>query len=273
MAKKILIIEDEEYLSDLYKMRFEQSGHEVFAVNNGQEGLAIAKNEQPDIILLDIMLPNMDGYEILKRLKKDPATRQISVFFLSNMVQDGEIKRGMQAGADDYLIKSNLTPSQLLEKLEKFFKGEPAQKPAPFNQAPRKKTALKKIAPLHHEGNLRILMIEDDDALIEMYMEGFKESGYVVDVARNGAWGVKLAIEKEFDAIVLDMVMPAMNGYETVKKLRENPGTKDIPIIILSNSAQEGDIEKAKRMGVSAYLLKSKITPSQVLQEVKKYLP
>jgi DNA-binding response OmpR family regulator len=272
MQKKILIIEDEAYLTDLYKMRFEQAGHSVFTADNGEEGLAVAKSEQPDIVLLDIMLPEMDGYEVLKRLRKDAKTKDISVFFLSNMVQDGEIKRGMQAGADDYLIKSNLTPSQLLERLEKFFKGEKSEKSGEKKTVPKKKPSPKIVTTPGYDGNPRILMIEDDDALIEMYMEGFRESGFIVDIARNGAWGVKLALEKEFDIIVLDMVMPAMDGYGTVKKIRENPATKNIPIIILSNSAQEGDIVKAKKIGVSAYLLKSKVTPSQVLEEVKKYL-
>ncbi len=270
MARKILIIEDEENLAELYQLKFEQEGFIVFTSENGREGIEIAKQEQPDLILLDILLPNMNGYQVIDELKKDERTKDISVFFLSNLVQNGEVRKGIEAGAKEYLIKSSMTPSQLVERVKKFFSlQDSASKEAPDRPPPAKNVPLKKAA---QSGGYRVLLIEDNDALIEMYLQQFFREGMSVEVAKNGAWGIKLAKQNKFDIIIIDMVMPALDGHNTVKDLRKNSLTMDTPIIILSNSAQDGDITKAKQAGASAYLLKSSVTPVQITKEIFKLL-
>ncbi len=124
MSKKIFIIEDEEFLSEMYKTKFEQEGYQAIVADNGLEGIEAAKNEKPDLILLDLLLPKMDGYEVLKKLRADEQTKNIKIYILSNLGQNGEINKGFADGADGYLIKANLTPSQLVRNVEKIFNGE-----------------------------------------------------------------------------------------------------------------------------------------------------
>jgi DNA-binding response OmpR family regulator len=116
---KILLIEDDEVLAGMYKMKIKQQGYELVAAENGEEGLEKAKKEKPDLILLDLILPQKDGYQVLQELKEDKETKGIKVFILSNLGQNGEIKRGKEMGADDYLIKANMTPRQLVDKIDK----------------------------------------------------------------------------------------------------------------------------------------------------------
>jgi DNA-binding response OmpR family regulator len=120
MPKKILIIEDEQYLLEMYRMKFEQGGYRVLFSDNGEDGLALAGAELPDIILLDIMLPKMDGYEVLSKLRKGEKTKSLKIYVLSNLGQNNEVKRGMELGADGYFVKSNLTPSELFSQVEKI---------------------------------------------------------------------------------------------------------------------------------------------------------
>jgi len=268
MSKKILIIEDEQYLSDLYKIKFEQEGYEVILARDGEEGLALAQNQQPDLILLDLVLPKMDGYQVLERLKDDKRTKNIKVYILSNLGQTEEINQGFKHGADGYLIKSNLTPSQLVDKIKKIFKGKVVGiKKSSTTSVGRKKTGKEKNKKLG-----KVLLVEDEEAIIDMYKLSLTKAGFEVKLARNGAWGLKLASQNDFNVIVMDMVMPAMDGRQALKKLKADVKTKDVPIIVLSNSAQDRDIEQAKKCGAASYLLKSQITPTRLVKEIKKVI-
>jgi two-component system phosphate regulon response regulator PhoB/two-component system alkaline phosphatase synthesis response regulator PhoP len=118
--KKIIIAEDEPNLIEMYKLYFERAGYEVFIAENGNQCIELAKSEKPDLILLDIIMPKMDGWQTLTTLKGDPETKQIPILVFSNLGQTQEIQKGLDLGADDYVVKSDMTPKELLEKVEQM---------------------------------------------------------------------------------------------------------------------------------------------------------
>jgi DNA-binding response OmpR family regulator len=118
-AKKILIIEDEEYLADIYKLKISTGGFDVSVAIDGEEGVKKAKEILPDLVLLDIVLPKKNGYEVLRTLREDKTTKNLKIFILSNLGQSAEIKKGMEGGADGYWVKASLTPQQLLDNVKK----------------------------------------------------------------------------------------------------------------------------------------------------------
>jgi len=115
---KVLLIEDDKMIIDMYNLKFTQEGYEVFKAENGKDGVEMAKETKPDIILLDIILPKMDGFSVLKKLKADDDTKNVPVVLLTNLGQDGDVKKGLELGAIDYLIKANYTPAQVVEKVK-----------------------------------------------------------------------------------------------------------------------------------------------------------
>ncbi len=117
-ATKVLLVEDDKMILDMYTLKFTQEGYKVFQAENGKSGWEMAKKEKPDVILLDIILPQMDGFSVLKKLKGDSATKNVPVVLLTNLGQDGDVKKGLELGAIDYLIKANYTPSQVVEKVK-----------------------------------------------------------------------------------------------------------------------------------------------------------
>ena len=125
--KKILITEDEPGLLEMYKLYFERAGYEVINASDGKLGVEFAKKERPDLILLDILMPQIDGWAMLKDLKSDPATKMIPVIIFSNLAQTEEIQRGLAMGADQYLVKSALTPKELLAKVQKLLNKSPTE--------------------------------------------------------------------------------------------------------------------------------------------------
>ena len=123
MAKsriKILIVEDESSLLDLYSMKLEQAGYQVIKAPNGAEGFSLASTEIPNLILLDLLMPKVDGYEALKKLKNNAKTKKIPVIIFSNLSQKEEIEKGLKLGANDFIIKTSVTPTQLEQKVQKF---------------------------------------------------------------------------------------------------------------------------------------------------------
>ena len=128
MVHKILIVEDEPYLLEMYKTKFEKEKFTVLTAGDGETGLAIARKDLPDLILLDIVMPVMNGYEFLLQIKNDEKTKAIKVYVLSNLGQASEITKGYNAGADNYLIKANLTPNQLVEIVKDGLTGKQVAK-------------------------------------------------------------------------------------------------------------------------------------------------
>jgi len=119
---KILIIEDEEVLVNMYETKFKSEGYEVYKANNGEEGLKSALEVKPDIILLDIIIPKIDGFMVLKKIKSDPSTKNVPVILLTNLGQEEDIKKGQEEGAADYLVKANMTPSEVVDKVREVLK-------------------------------------------------------------------------------------------------------------------------------------------------------
>jgi len=117
---KILLVEDDPFLLSMYNTKFEMENFKVVTADDGEKGLKLALKEIPDIILLDIMLPKMDGFEVLRALKADETVKRIPVLLLTNLSQKEKIKEGLALGADDYLIKAHFMPSEVVEKIKKL---------------------------------------------------------------------------------------------------------------------------------------------------------
>lgn len=115
---KILLVEDEDYIRDLYKRQLDQAGLQTDAFATGQEGLSAIAANRYDLILLDIMLPDTNGLQILKEVKQNPAAKTTTVVLLTNLGQDVIIKEGFELGAEGYLIKASLTPNQVVQEVK-----------------------------------------------------------------------------------------------------------------------------------------------------------
>jgi len=264
---KILIVEDEEYLSDMYRTKFVLEGFEVLVAANGEEGFLMAKKEKPDLIFLDLVMPIMNGFQALEAIRNDQETKNLLVVILSNLGQQEELKAGIEKGANAFLIKASLTPNDLVVKARELLSME--KKNVVDREVVYNDQGNTEVVKAEHNG-MDILFIEDNKEIIQMYSLRFQSSGYGVKLAENGAWGVKMAQEKKFDVIVMDMMMPAMNGYEMLKAIKKDSKNIDTPIIVISNSAQDAEIEKSLELGANKYLLKSSITPSGLVEEIEK---
>jgi len=115
----VLIVEDDSFLANIYKTKFEMEGFKINVSENGEVALIDVKKKKPAIILLDILLPKLDGFAVLSKLKEDKDTKDIPVILLTNLGQKDDVQKGLDMGAVDYLIKAHFKPSEVVEKVKK----------------------------------------------------------------------------------------------------------------------------------------------------------
>lgn len=121
-AKKILIVEDDKFLRGLIVQKLSQEDYDTVEAVDGEQGIKKIKSEKPDLILLDLILPGVDGFEVLSKIKEDPGLSNIPVIILSNLGQRDDVEKGLKLGAVDYLIKAHFTPGEIIEKIKTALK-------------------------------------------------------------------------------------------------------------------------------------------------------
>jgi DNA-binding response OmpR family regulator len=259
---RIVIVEDDPMISEIYKKKFSEAKFEVFTATTGEEVLNLAKKEKVDVILLDLIMPKMDGFEVTKNLRSGQYDPNIKIIIFSNLNQTEDKEKAMDLGANGFIAKSNYNPSELVAEVERL-----------SNQLEEQKKNEKRIENQENgnekeEGKKRILMIEDEEVFLDMFGGKLKQDGFSVTFAKNGAWGFREALKGNFDLFIVDMIMPTMNGEEIVAKIKMEEAIKNIPVIMLSASIDKAAIKEIRKLDIEGFFLKTQITPSELSRKV-----
>jgi DNA-binding response OmpR family regulator len=123
---RILFIEDDPLIVKIYSTRLKADGHEVFSAENGEEGLKVAYECSPGVVVLDVMMPKMDGFGVLEKLRQDEKFKNIPILMYSNLNNEDEIIRAKQNGVTEFIVKANLSPTQMVMKIEQYVPSTPA---------------------------------------------------------------------------------------------------------------------------------------------------
>jgi DNA-binding response OmpR family regulator len=124
---KILLIEDDPLIVKIYKTRLSADGYEVISADNGQDGLKLAMENPPNLIVLDIMMPKMDGFGVLEKLRTEENTKQVPILVYSNLGAEDEIQRARKLGATEFIVKANISPTEMVTKIKHYLGGDPPQ--------------------------------------------------------------------------------------------------------------------------------------------------
>lgn len=262
---KILLVEDDQMIVEIYKKKFESVGLEVVNATTGKEVLKLAAESDYDLVLLDMVLPEMSGMEVLKELKMSGNYNpDLKVFIFSNLDKSEYEEETKNNGAEGFIGKTEFTPSQLAQEILKILNkyGEQKKNKERINGKGKNSAGKKK----------RILFIEDEKIFIEMFGKKLEDDGYEVEYAQNGAWGSRMAAENEYDLIITDMIMPAMTGDEIIHRIKMDDKIKDIPLIVLSASVSDEDKKMVEDMGITDFYEKTKIVPSDISRRVAELL-
>lgn len=268
--KKILIIEDDLILLNLLKERITKAGYGIIAEKNGSSGLKRAEAEIPDLILLDIILPEMDGFTVLQKLKENESTKSIPVIIISNSGEPVEIEKAKKLEIADYLIKTEFEPDEVLLKIKKILGDE--EKIKPIKQQKIKENTPEEKVNQPKGDKLSVLLVEDDKFLRELIAQKLNKEGMEIYFSITAEEALKILETTIPHIILLDLLLPGINGFEFLKELKANPKISHIPVIILSNLGEEKDKETALKLGAKDFLVKALYTPNEIVDEIKKIL-
>ena len=264
--KNILIIEDDVFLGDVLLEKFKKEGFGVTLSRDGAEGLAKITELKPDLILLDIILPSMNGYEILEAKQKDQEIQKIPVIIISNSGQPVEINRAIALGVKDYFIKAQFDPEEVMVKVRAFLRN-PGEEVAPGVEAGTEaKGSTGKLV------GKKIMWVEDDSFLSDIIARKLSTENCVLVHAKDGESALSILESDVPDIMLLDILLPGMNGFELLEKVKANPRIKDVPVILLSNLGQESDVEKGKSLGANRFLIKATLTLDEIIDQMTEVL-
>jgi PAS domain S-box-containing protein len=235
-----LVVEDSATAAGQLARYLRELGAEVEVSAQGTATAARAIALQPNVIILDILLPGQSGWDVLQALKAEPRTRAIPVIVVS--VVD-EPARARELGAAAFLLKP-ISRTAFMEALLQV-----VQSPATLQTRTALVVASDTARP-------RILLAEDNEATIDVLSDYLQAHGYEVIVARNGAEAVIAAQGDRVALILMDIQMPGMDGLEAIHRLRADPDTQDVPVIALTALAMPGDRERCLEAGANVYLAK-----------------
>jgi DNA-binding response OmpR family regulator len=262
--KTIALIEDDAILSQLLSSRLKKQDYEVAIFNDGKTGLAFIQEGNPDLVLLDIALPHMSGMEVLEALHKDNIIPDLPVIIISNSGQPVEIDKAKKLGIRDYLVKVDLTPEEVLEKVAKVF-GVSKVQSSSTNTAPVEKSD-DRHRPDHTNTGPHVLIVEDDMLLVELLERKFAANNYQIHKTASAGKVREILGSQHIDIILLDVVLPDMDGVTLLKELKADQKYKAIPIIIISNLGQKEEVDRGMREGALDYIVKAETLPGEILE-------
>ena len=238
-ASTILVIDDDPTVHDLMRRFLTKEGYRVAIAPGGKEGIAMARELKPDLITLDVMMAEMDGWAVLTALKADPQVAEIPVIVLT-MFDDKEM--GFALGATDYMTK-------------------------PINR-----DRLVSVLRRHHHGHspCQVLVVEDEPSIRQMVRRVLEKEGWTVREAENGKAGLQAVAESKPSVILLDLMMPVMNGFDFIREMRKNKDWQDVPVVILT--AKDLTVEDRQQLkgNVERVLQKGDYNREQLLSEVRE---
>ena len=255
--KKVLVIEDDVFLGDVLLQKLKVDSYDVSLCRDGEDGFKKISEWKPDLILLDIILPSMNGYEILEAKAKDSSIKNIPTIVISNSGQPVEISRLLSLGVKDYLVKAQFEPNEVLAKVRAEL-GRDEQKN--LSNAGSGESSL---------AGRKVMWVEDDKFLSDIIARKLTNEKCVLVHAVDGEQAMKLVAEENPDIIMLDILLPAIDRFEILSRLKADPKTKKIPVILLSNLGQKADIDRGQELGAARFLIKATVTLDEIISEIK----
>ena len=228
---KVLVVEDSPSIRKGLSILVEQLGYEVEQATDGIMGLKAVERQTFNLIVTDIEMPKMNGYDFCTRLKENPETKGIPVIILSSLDNDADIDKGFQLGAAAYVSKTE-NNKVIQETIERVLKKSTFQK--------------KKL----------ILVVDDSPTICKLVVNGLSEAGFQVMMAENGKKAMELALARQPDLILSDIDMPVMNGVDFLKNVKSESILAGVPFVIMSAYNDRAIMRRMLQKGLSAFFVK-----------------
>lgn len=264
---KILFVEDDPFISEIYTKKFETSGFEVVPALTGRDALKKAAEGAYDLVMLDMVIPEVSGMDVLKTIRTDKAyDPNLKIVVFSNLSGPQERQDALAAGANGFISKTDFTPSEVVNEVRRYldqFASQAKHADAAPASTPVDTASVADTLP-EPGTEKRILLIEDEPVFVEMFGKALRDLGYAVVTERDGKSGLDRALAGSFDLVITDHLLPSMNGKAIIEALKSDERAKGLPVFLLTASLEEEEVKELEASGaVKRSFLKTKVTPSE----------
>jgi CheY-like chemotaxis protein len=250
--KKILTVEDDPDVAALLVILLKGLEAEVLTADCGRRGIEVARAEKPDLVLLDLHLPDLSGMNVLRELRKIPELSSTPIVVLTGRSTPREVQEAAKAGVADFLLKSDFVTGKGFHRIARLLRKAPATDPG---KAP-----------------LRVLIVDDDESVRPLILALMKAQGAECSEAADGAEALQKAMTASPDLILLDLHLPKQDGLDVMRMLHSMARGADIPVLIMTGSPSVDSVRDSMSLGAVDYLLKSELLAESGTARLKKAL-
>lgn len=251
--EKILIIESDATFGTQISSALQQKGYVTILSKNGQEGVRAIQENLPHLIVLDASLSGEDSYAILTHKQSEPLLTKIPVFLVSNQVTPIDMTRVPPGSVKEFIVALHMNPAEIVNKADALF--------GHIESIPQRS--------IPGDNKKKVLWVEDDKLIGTILAKKMMSSGFDLFHAKNGEEALDVIKETVPNAIVLDLVLPNMNGFDILEQIRKDARMAKVPVMILSNLSKQSDIERSKALGAQKFLVKAAASLDQIIAEVR----
>lgn len=263
---RILVIEDNPTNLDLMSYLLKAFGHTVMTAVDGEEGLEAVRREVPDLIVCDVQIPKLDGYEVAIQLKNHPVFHKIPLIAVTALAMVGDRDKMLTAGFDGYISKP-INPETFVRDVEAFM---PSTDHRPHNPGPHLASQFPERPP--NPAPATILVVDNSTVNLSLMQLTLEPFGYHVICAQNAAEALTLMRQTAPDLILSDVHMPGMDGYALIKSVKADPQLRGIPFAFISSTIwPERDHAMGQSLGAMKFILRP-IEPQALLAEIEDCL-
>lgn len=264
MRARILVIEDNPTNMDLMTFLLKSFGHDVLTHEGGRDAVELVRNEQPDLIICDIELPGVDGYQIARQLKAEGALARIPLIAVTASAMAADRANVFAAGFDGYIPKP-IEPSRFVAQIQDFLRPEQRRE---CPDLPAAEPYSDSVEPVAIRG--KVLVVDDSLVNLSLMRTLLVPSGYEIQTAQDV--NQALVVVRQFmpDLIVTDVRMPGLSGYDLARILREDPELCSIPCILISSTGVDLDVRYSAVGLASELFILRPIEPQQLLVEIER---
>lgn len=255
MKPTVLIIEDNQMNMKLFRSLLAKTDYQIFEANDAENGIEMARTHLPDLILMDIQLPNMDGLQATRIIKQDSILSHIPIVALTSHAMLGDDQKAKEAGCDGYITKPINTRS-FLSEISCYFKDT-----NPCQPVIKKSTDYKP----------RILIVDDEPNNVKLISAMLYKEPFDIVTACNGKTALEVINNNKIDLILLDIMMPEMDGYQVTRSVKENEKTKDIPIILVTALYSGEDKRRGLNAGADEFITKP-VNKVEIIARIRSML-
>ncbi len=250
VQEKVLVIEGDKGFAEALSSSLSKEGYIVTVVNDGNEAVKSIIDVLPHLIVLNVNVPGQDGYSILQKKQAEPLLQKIPVYLVSTQGQPVNMRQVPEGSVSEFILMFQNDPGQIVNLANTRFGHK------------------KDAAPIANPNQKTLLWVEDDKLIGTILEKKFTSSGFNLLHAKNGDEALVMLKDTVPNAIVLDLLLPGMNGFDILQKIRADERLKDVPAMILSNLSKPSDIEKGKMLGAKKFLVKAATSLDQIVAEV-----